>query len=669
MKCSILEKGSAEKKALAVQLLSIFFVFILVLFLSKGAAAQTYACCDDSRACVDADSNCYTESGCYDGVMANSYCLPSGEGGVWMDPDHTEEFCQITCILHANIAGSNIPGGYSEFDDYWQLGGNAPNGANACCGDDSDEFRRYFNYRYAGEQVACCTSPTQCVHPDGTTCVNHGDPIYDRNTALPYGGAHYICTNGEPQEVECNRQFQCNEQHGLTCMGNEEFNFFWYRNDEKTAIQQNEGGEWYFGGIYGCFDYLDTDCNEVMPAQEEVCKVGSYDAWENDDIANVHAEGWYPSGDRYAAISGGETGCTWENLRHDDLQHCNLFYYFHRVYGVNYNDYWNYKHCDDSIDNDGTGCWDNTAIQNLNLKAIEGGTRKGLMVGDFKCGAKELDPKWWNTAMFDGLDNNCNGRIDFGQPPVTNPWEVYWRRTPTPGIGTTDGYIDAEMNSKLRLYGAVYKGSSSDPEDEIKGANLTFSITAETKYLNWESIFGPGVININPGWSPAPRDYFSYTSGDYGEYSAIINKNFTYLVTISAPPEYGVQDKVFWLHGNAVRFGIEDSREMNFYMLDSDLASLCQPDCTIDGVCRIDCHGYNDCQITNSEYSIQYCEGNPPGIVVPGDFAVVCCSGQYEHFPRADQSIDSSQIRNMLVSDMRVILHRMPAVFKSVLYR
>jgi len=282
------------------------------------------------------------------------------------------------------------------------------------------------------------------------------------------------------------------------------------------------------------------------------------------------------------------------------------------------------------------------------------------MVGDFKCGARELDPRWRNQAMFDGIDNNCNGRIDFGAPPVKADWENIWKNEmPTPGIGTTS-YIDAEMHSKVTLSGTV-----RGPDGAID-ATLTVVIADQTHYFERDnSIFRKA--DVFSGWNKVDTKYFSTQSGSDGKYELILNKNFTYFLVVNASPVHGVEDKTILL-SRTVDFDAEDYITWDITLLDSALASLCTINCTIDGKCREECNGYNNCHIISQRNSLDYCEGFPPGIVFDGAQAIFCCSGRQVNLPRATPQIDSAHITTMLVTDMRTIIHRIPAVLKMVVY-
>ena len=130
------------------------------------------ACCGKATDCVDHQGDCTDEGSCpvFGEGGKRSYCA----AGKWEDPDQSQAFCD-GC-------------GYS-----WSIGGETA--AQACCGDDADEYVRTCedsttNGDCGADSSACCDAQQDCVDHSGN-CVDTGSCAI-----FGLGGKRSYCDGG-----------------------------------------------------------------------------------------------------------------------------------------------------------------------------------------------------------------------------------------------------------------------------------------------------------------------------------------------------------------------------------------------------------------------------------------------------------------------------------------
>ncbi|MDK2850087.1 MAG: hypothetical protein PWR32_754, partial [Candidatus Woesearchaeota archaeon] len=280
-------------------------------------------------------------------------------------------------------------------------------------------------------------------------------------------------------------------------------------------------------------------------------------------------------------------------------------------------------------------------------------TPVGRRLGDFKCGASEFEAAKRDLSyMLDGIDNDCNGWIDYGYPP--NIKRESWK---------TDGNVEypadftdlmPEPGSKMHVKVIVEDSEGN----RVKDANVTF-------YFNTE--YRPDL--------EIPRDYWTAFTDESGEAEFYLNKGFKYNIHVVPPKETGLNEKIIPLR---INLGMSDTEiTTHITLLGSALAENCNSDCTWGDTNKCDarCAGYNGCKM--SGLLLDLCDGKEKGGHSEGNTLFVCCDGSV-----LETSEDNNEVKvsapvlktpdwsSMVLSDqLRVALYDKPVKMKMVLFR
>ncbi len=359
---------------------------------------------------------------------------------------------------------------------YWLT--NQSTGNNEfCCGDTNDPNEptyRIKDYDFDTYGYGCCDSSTDCSYKE--VCYNNGERI---SPDPKYG--YLECQSGTFIQL-CNHPSHVGYVNisGECCTVNGTFDSLngfvpVYQHVDNNSITH----EYYFDS--GCFDGLDTDCSGAV-----------------EDCEECGFEG---------------LGLTLDNNYEVSIDHTNIDYdEWHTNYaGLTFLDYdsgvVDERCCNDNQDNDDNGCEDGSFADGY---------------ADWKCNKEINDvPYSGKSTMFDLIDNDCNGNVDFGKVPYSQNGN--WSNHDQDGERFEE--YPEDNSSKIRLHGTV----TDINDNPIPNAKVTAWLRD-----GWYN----GLENTDPrlkSMNEEHRDYFTTRADSNGNYEIYINAHMPYTFVASQP--------------------------------------------------------------------------------------------------------------------------------------
>lgn len=404
----------------------------------------------------------------------------------------------------------------------WNLGGSVPD-AKKCCGNDMPHEPEYMILN-AGttDDFACCNDTCDCA-------VN--DICFPSGTEITIDEVRYECKKcpvpprPEPVKRLCNRPSDVGkvDVFGNCCslkMNSTLISEVFPDNIDITHIEgrvsyflknksEISNDDETFGGkvLSGCFDGLDTTCSYYDTINDKKPAICPYEGMYLDD-KSIDFDDWQ----KY-----------YEDWVYSDVPDYDV-------------DVVRDRNCLDGLNNDES--WDISIPGFCKDESYDFYNHPpNRNYWDRKC-SNETDDNY-PQYMFDLLDNDCDGYIDFGRVPnliagkqgdferssAYNPDSADWMNS----IQDSELFED---NSKVKLYGTVETSNKAPLKDVIVIARLS----QNDWYPALDSRNKSVTTNVQ---EVVPITYFSTRTNEDGKYEMYINKKTAYNLHVNfSNPEY-----------------------------------------------------------------------------------------------------------------------------------